>query len=65
MKKEDNHLEMMMVQLLFKEKPQSPTTEQVRKALEKQFGDLGETPYVETSKESTGVGFNVFGGADV
>ena len=54
MKKEDNHLEMMMVQLLFKEKPQSPTTEQVRKALEKQFGDLGETPYVETSKESTG-----------
>jgi len=36
------YLEIMMVHLLFKEKPQSPTTEQVRKALEKQFGDLGE-----------------------
>jgi hypothetical protein len=46
--------EIMMVQLLFKSKPNSPTTEQFRKALEKRFGDLGEIPYVEPSKKSSG-----------
>ena len=51
---EENHIEIMMAQLLFSEKPQSPTAEQFRKALEKQFGDLGETPYAEPSKESAG-----------
>lgn len=51
---EENKIEIMMVQLLFKSKPQSPTTEQFRAALEKHFGDLGETPYVEPSKDSTG-----------
>jgi hypothetical protein len=47
-------IEIMMVQLLFKSRPQSPTAEQFRKALEKQFGDLGEVPYAEPSKESDG-----------
>lgn len=51
---QENNIEMMMVQLLFKSKPQSPTTEQLRKALEKYLGDLGEVPYVEKSKESKG-----------
>lgn len=48
----DEKIEIMMVQLLFKEKPGSPTAEQFRKALEKRFGDLGDTPYAETAKES-------------
>ena len=51
---EENKIEIMMVQLLFKSKPQSPTTEQFRDAMEKYFGDLGEIPCVEPSKESTG-----------
>ena len=51
---EENTIETMMVQLLFKNKPKSPTTEQLRKALEKYLGDLGEVPYVEPSAESTG-----------
>lgn len=50
----DNSSEIMMVQLFFKSKPQTPAAEQFRKALEKRFGDLGETPYVEPSKESAG-----------
>ena len=51
--------EIMMVQLLFKSKPNSPTTEQFRKALEKRFGVLGEIPYVEPSKKSSGDMFMV------
>ena len=44
----------MMVQLLFRQRPKSPTAQQLRKALEKYLGDLGEVPYVEPSMESTG-----------
>ena len=51
---EENKIEIMMVQLLFRQKPKSPTTTQMREALERYLGDLGEIPYVETSKESTG-----------
>ena len=51
---EKNTIENMMVQLLYKNKPKSPTTEQLRKALEKYLGDLGEVPYVEPSGESSG-----------
>ncbi|MBQ2100021.1 MAG: DUF4261 domain-containing protein [Lachnospiraceae bacterium] len=51
---EENKIEIMMVQLLFKQKPKSPTTAQMREALERYMGDLGEIPYAETSKESTG-----------
>lgn len=50
----DNKIEIMMIQLLFDQKPSSPSTEQMRKALEKRFGDLGDTPYAETAKESSG-----------
>ena len=51
---EENKIEIMMVQLLFQQKPKSPTTAQMRAALERYLGDLGEVPYAETSKESTG-----------
>lgn len=44
--------EMMMVQLLFREKPKSASIEEIRAALEKRLGSLGEVPYVEPSKES-------------
>ena len=44
--------EMMMVQLLFREKPKSASVEEIRAALEKRLGSLGEVPYVEPSKES-------------
>lgn len=44
--------EMMMVQLLFREKPKSATVEEIRAALEKRLGSLGDIPYVEPSKES-------------
>ncbi len=44
--------EMMMVQLLFREKPKSASVENIRAALEKRLGSLGEVPYVEPSKES-------------
>lgn len=50
----DNNIGIMMIQLMFKNKPQSPTTEQFRNALEKRFGDLGDLPYAETAKESKG-----------
>ena len=50
----ENDIQIMMVQLLFNNKPQTPTSDQLRKALEKNLGDLGEIPYVEPSKESTG-----------
>ncbi len=50
----ENKIEIMMIQLLFKNKPESPTTEQFRNALEKRFGDLGDVPYAETAKESSG-----------
>lgn len=50
----ENKIGIMMVQLLFKNKPKSPKTEELRSALEKYAGDLGEIPYAETSKESTG-----------
>ena len=49
----ENDIQIMMVQLLFNKKPQSPTADQLRKALEKYLGDLGEVPYVEPSKESS------------
>ena len=64
---EENKIEIMMVQLLFKQKPKSPTTTQMREALERYMGDLGEIPYAETSKEMLvdTLGFYVFGGADV
>lgn len=51
---QENKIEIMMVQLLFKSKPKSPTAEQLKYALEKYLGDLGEVPYAEPSKESTG-----------
>lgn len=51
---EENTIEIMMVQLLFKNKPKSPTKEQLRKALEKYLGDLGEAPYEEPSGENSG-----------
>lgn len=44
--------EAMMVQLLFREKPKSATVEEIRAALEKRVGSLGDIPYVEPSKES-------------
>ena len=50
----EDKIEIMMIQLLFKNKPASPTTEQFRNALEKRFGDLGDVPYAETAKESSG-----------
>jgi len=53
-KAEKNTTEAMMVQLLFRQRPKSPTAQQLRKALEKYLGDLGEVPYVEPSMESTG-----------
>mgnify|MGYP004445213703 FL=1 len=46
-------IEPMMVQLLFKNKPQSPTFEQLKQALEKYLGDLGEVPFFESSDESS------------
>lgn len=51
---EGNTTGIMMVQLLFKNKPKSTTAEQLRKTLEKYLGDLGEVPYVEPSAESSG-----------
>ncbi len=42
MDKTENKIEIMMIQLMFQKKPQSPTTEQFRNALEKRFGSLGE-----------------------
>lgn len=51
----EDKIEIMMVQLMFRNKPKSPTTEQFRNALEKRFGDLGDIPYAETSNESSGV----------
>lgn len=53
-KEQENKIEMMMVQLLFKNKPQSPSAEQLRTALEKYLGDLGEVPYAEPSEKSSG-----------
>ena len=50
----DNNIGIMMIQLMFKNKPQSPTTEQFRNALEKRFGNLGDLPFAETAKESKG-----------
>ena len=50
----ENKIEIMMVQLLFKNKPKSSKTEELRSALEKYAGDLGEIPYAETAKESKG-----------
>lgn len=50
----ENNIEIMMIQLLFKSKPSSPSTSQMRNALEKRFGDLSDVPYAETSKESSG-----------
>lgn len=50
----ENETGIMMVQLLFKGKPMSPTAEQFRTALEKRLGDLGEMPYAETARESAG-----------
>ena len=51
---QENKIEMMMVELMFKSRPQTPTTDRFRKALEKYLVDLGEVPYAETSKESNG-----------
>ena len=51
---ERNTTEVMMVQLLFRHRPKPPTTKQLREALEKYLGDLGEVPYGEASMESTG-----------
>ena len=50
----ENKIELMTVQLLFRSKPKTPTAEQFREAMEKRFGDLGEVPYVEPSAESSG-----------
>lgn len=50
----ESKIEIMMIQLMFKNKPKSPTTEQFRNALEKRFGDLGDLPCAETAKESKG-----------
>ena len=36
--------EMLMVQLLFRDKPKSATVEEIRAALEKRAGSLGEVP---------------------
>lgn len=46
------HPEMMMVQLLFRDKPKSASVEEIRAALEKRIGALGEVPYVEPSPNS-------------
>ena len=51
--KEDK-IEIMMVQLLFKNRPETPSAEQFRAALEKQFGDLGDMPQAEPSEGSKG-----------
>lgn len=50
----ETNMEIMMVQLLFNSKPKSPTADKVKKALEKYLGDLGEIPYAEPSKISSG-----------
>ena len=50
----ENNTGTMMIQLMFNNKPQSPTTEQFRNALEKRFGDLGDWPYPQTAKENNG-----------
>ena len=50
----ESKIGIMMVQLLIKNKPKSPKTEELRSTFEKYIGDLGEIPYAETSKESTG-----------
>ena len=49
-----NKIEIMAVQLLFEKRPKSPTTEQVRQALENYLGDLGEVPYAQPSEKSNG-----------
>ena len=50
----ENKIGIMMIQLLFKNKPEPPAAEQLRNALEKRFGDLGDLPFAETAKESSG-----------
>lgn len=50
----ESKIGIMMIQLMFKNKPKSPTTEQFRNALEKRFGNLGDLPFAETAKESKG-----------
>ncbi len=44
--------EMMIAQLLFRDKPKSAPVETVRAALEKRVGDIGNSPYYESSAES-------------
>lgn len=48
---EKREIQMMMVQLLFKNKPQTPSTDTLRSALEKYLGDLGNVPYAEPSQD--------------
>lgn len=44
--------QMMIVSLLFREKPQALSVEGIRAALEKRLGSLGDVPYVEPSVSS-------------
>ena len=52
-KAEINTTEAMMVQLLFRHRPKSPTAGQLREALRKYLGDLEEIPYAEPDEKST------------
>lgn len=50
-KEHEEKMEIMMAQLLFSNKPQAPSADRVRAALEKYLGTLGDVPSVEPSKE--------------
>ncbi|MBP3792611.1 MAG: DUF4261 domain-containing protein [Ruminococcus sp.] len=53
-RKKEDKIEIMMIQLLFRSKPASPSVKQMRNALVKRSGDLGDLPCAQPSKESSG-----------
>lgn len=53
-KEQENKIEIMMVQLLFNKKPQTPSADQLKAALEKYLDTPGEVPYIEPSEKTTG-----------
>lgn len=53
-KEQENKIEIMMVQLLFNKKPQTPSADQLKAALEKYLDTQEEVPYIEPSEKTTG-----------
>ena len=53
-KEQENKIEIMMVQLLFNKKPQTPSADQLKSALEKYLDTPEEVPYIEPSEKTTG-----------